>query len=301
MTKGQIFNIQKYSIHDGPGIRTTVFLKGCPLSCIWCHNPESQSPEQQLLLYDKRCIGCGKCLEACQHGAIYLKDGKMLFDRDKCISCGDCAGVCFPKAREMAGELVDTDHVMKQIEKDRIFYEESGGGVTFSGGEPLMQPDFLLELLKCCKAADIHTAVDTCGYASPEVLTATSNYTDLYLYDLKLMDDEKHIKYTGVSNELILGNLQLLSKLGKRIFIRLPFMPGINDDEANIKATAEIIRTTAGVEQVNLLPYHNIAADKYNRLGKPHSLMEIKVPAQEDIELIAGKYMSYGIKVKIGG
>ncbi len=301
MTKGQIFNIQKYSIHDGPGIRTTVFLKGCPLSCIWCHNPESQSPEQQLLVYDKRCIGCGKCLEACQHGAIYMKDGKMLFDRDKCTSCGDCAGVCFPKAREMAGELVDTDHVMKQIEKDSIFYEESGGGVTFSGGEPLMQPDFLLELLKRGKAADIHTAVDTCGYASPEVLTDTSNYTDLYLYDLKLMDDEKHIKYTGVSNKLILENLQLLSRLGKRIFIRLPLMPGINDDEANIKATAEIIRTTAGVEQVNLLPYHNIAADKYSRLGKPHSLMEIKVPTQEDIELIVGKYMSYGIKVKIGG
>lgn len=301
MIKGRIFNIQKYSIHDGPGIRTTFFLKGCPLGCIWCHNPESQSPEPELLFYARRCIGCGKCLEVCQHGAIYMQDGKMQFDRNKCSNCGSCAEVCYPKAREMAGDLVDVNYVMKQIEKDRVFYEESGGGVTFSGGEPLMQPEFLLELLKQCKERELHTTVDTCGFANAVVLASISTYTDLFLYDLKLMDDEKHIKYTGVSNKLILESLRILSKLGKRIFIRIPIMPGINDDDENIEATADVIRNTPGVEQVNLLPYHNIAVDKYNRLGKPNSLMEIKVPTAEEMELIAEKFISKGIKVKIGG
>lgn len=301
MIKGRIFNIQKYSIHDGPGIRTTVFLKGCPLSCIWCHNPESQSPGQEVLFYGRRCIGCGKCMEACKQGAIYLQDGKMQYDREKCTSCGSCTEVCYPKAREVAGNLVDVNYVMNQIEKDRIFYEESGGGVTFSGGEPLMQHEFLLELLKQCKEREIHTAVDTCGYADPDVLASVSMYTDLYLYDLKLIDDEKHTKYTGASNKLILENLKTISKLGKRIFIRIPLIPGINDDNENIEATARIIKNTTGVEQVNLLPYHNIAVDKYNRLGRSNCLMKIKVPTEEEIGQIAQKFMVYGIKVKIGG
>lgn len=301
LIKGRIFNIQKYSIHDGPGIRTTVFLKGCPLSCIWCHNPESQSLEQEVLFYDRRCIGCGKCMEVCKQGAIYMQDGIMHYDRDKCTSCGSCAEVCYPKAREIAGDLVDVNYVMKQIEKDRIFYEESGGGVTFSGGEPLMQAEFLLELLKKCKEREIHTAVDTCGYANADVLTAVSKYTNLYLYDLKLVNDEKHIKYTGISNKLILENLKTVSKLGKRIFIRIPLMPGINDDDENIEATSEIIKNTPGVELVNILPYHNIAVDKYNRLGRPNSLMESAVPTEEEIGQIAQKYMAHSIKAKIGG
>jgi pyruvate formate lyase activating enzyme len=301
LIKGKIFNIQKYSIHDGPGIRTTVFLKGCPLNCIWCHNPESQSQEQEVLFYSRRCIGCGKCMEVCKQGAIYLQEGTMHYDRDKCTSCGSCTAVCYSKARELAGDLVDAKYVMKQIEKDRIFYEESGGGVTFSGGEPLMQPELLLELLKQCKEREIHTTIDTCGYASTDVFTDISKYTDLYLYDLKLIDDEKHIKYTGVSNKLILDNLKTVSKLGKRIFIRIPVIPGINDDNENIAATAEVIKNTLGIEQVNILPYHNIAVDKYNRLGRPNSLMEIKVPTEEEIEQIAQEYLAHSIKVIIGG
>ena len=290
---GMIFNIQRYSIHDGPGIRTTVFFKGCPLSCIWCHNPESQSFGPELMVYARRCIGCGKCTEACAHNAIS--------DRSKCISCGSCAEVCHAKARELAGKKMSVREVIAQIEKDSIFYDESGGGVTFSGGEPLSQPEFLLELLKQCKKREYHTAVDTSGYGAAETMEAISSFTDLFLYDLKLMDDNKHIKYTGVSNKLILENLRLISRLGKKIFIRIPLIPGINDDEENIRAAAEVIRGTAGVEQVNVLPYHNIAADKYARLGKHSSLKDITVPSDEHMEHIAEKFFNYGVKVKIGG
>lgn len=293
MIKGTIFNIQKYSIHDGPGIRTTVFLKGCPLSCSWCHNPESQAFGPENMYYSKRCIGCGKCLEVCKHGALY--------NRDKCTSCGSCAEVCYAKAREIVGKLTTVPEVMYQIDKDSIFYDESGGGVTFSGGEPLSQPEFLLELLRQCKKKEYHTAVDTSGYGSVETIKAISGFTDLFLYDLKLMDDDKHMKYIGVSNKLILENLKIISQLGNRIFIRIPLIPGINDDESNIKATAEVIQNTSGIEQVNILPYHNIAADKYNRLGKQSSLMTIPVPDREYVESIVGKFLAYGVKVKIGG
>ncbi|MHB1394899.1 MAG: glycyl-radical enzyme activating protein [Clostridia bacterium] len=293
MCKGRIFNVQRYSIHDGPGIRTTVFLKGCPLSCIWCHNPESQAFGPELMLYSKRCISCGKCVEVCKNGA--------LLDRDKCTSCGSCAEACYAKARENVGELVTVQQVITQIDKDSIFYDESAGGVTFSGGEPLSQPEFLLELLRQCKKREYHTAVDTSGYGSPESIEAISGMTDLFLYDLKLMDDDKHIKYTGVSNKLILENLKTISQLGNKIFIRIPLIPGINDDESNIKATAEVVQSIPGIEQVNILPYHSIAADKYNRLGKQCSLMDIPVPDREYVESIAGKFLAYGIKVKIGG
>ncbi|KUO73918.1 MAG: radical SAM protein [Clostridia bacterium BRH_c25] len=293
MSTGRIFNIQRYSIHDGPGIRTTVFLKGCPLSCIWCHNPESQSFDPELMLYDKRCIGCGKCAEVCKHGA--------LLDRSKCTSCGSCAEVCYSKARELAGKLMTVTEVIAQIEKDSIFYDESGGGVTFSGGEPLSQPEFLLELLKQCKKREYHTAVDTSGYGAAEMVKAVSSMTDLFLYDLKLMDDDKHISYTGVSNKQILENLKTISRLGNRIHIRIPLIPDINDDESNIKAAAEVIQSIPVIEQVNILPYHNIAVDKYTRLGKPSSLMDIPVPSNEYMESIAEKFLSYGIKVKIGG
>ncbi|HYF82444.1 MAG TPA: glycyl-radical enzyme activating protein [Clostridia bacterium] len=301
MCNGRIFNIQKYSIHDGPGIRTTVFLKGCPLSCIWCHNPESQAFGPEIMLYNKRCIGCGKCVEVCKHGALFLLDGSLHFNRDTCTSCGSCTEICYAKAREAAGKWAAVQEVMYQIDKDSIFYDESGGGVTFSGGEPLSQPEFLLELLTQCKKREYHTAVDTSGYGAPETIKTISGLTDLFLYDLKLMDDDKHMKYTGVSNKLILENLKTISQLGNKIFIRIPLIPGINDDESNIKATAEVIQSTPGIEQVNILPYHNIAADKYNRLGKQNSLMDIPVPSSEYVESIAGKFLAYGIKVKIGG
>jgi pyruvate formate lyase activating enzyme len=290
---GIVFNIQRYSIHDGPGIRTTVFLKGCPLSCSWCHNPESQSFSPEIMLFSKRCIGCGKCAEVCKHEA--------LLERDKCVTCGSCAEACYAKARELVGRLMTVPEAIAQIDKDSIFYDESGGGVTFSGGEPLSQPEFLLELLKQCKKREYHTAVDTSGYGAAETIKEISSFTDIFLFDLKLMDDDRHIRYTGVSNKLILENLKTISQLGNKMYIRIPLIPGVNDDEGNISAAAKVIQVTPGIEQVNILPYHNIAADKYNRLGRHSSLMEIPVPSGEYIESVAGKFLEYGIKVKIGG
>jgi pyruvate formate lyase activating enzyme len=298
---GKILNIQKYSIHDGPGIRTTVFFKGCPLKCIWCHNPESQSFDNELLLYNKRCIGCKDCVETCKYGAIGFENGGIKFNRDKCISCGSCTEKCYAKARELAGKAMTAEEVIDQIKKDSIFYDESGGGVTFSGGEPLSQPDFLLELLEQCKKNEYHTAIDTCGYGATEIVTAASRMADLFLYDLKSMDDEKHVRYTGVSNKLILENLNAISRLGSRIFIRIPLMPGINDDKVNIKATAEVIKNTSGIDQVNILPYHNIASDKYTRLGRQNGSVDIPVPSEEHIESIKKEFLDCGIKVKIGG
>jgi len=299
--EGCIFNIMKYSIHDGPGIRTTVFMKGCPLRCLWCHNPESQMPRPQLIRFPNRCIGCGSCAKICSTGAIMIIDNKIKYDITKCTSCGKCTEVCYAGAMEMAGKHMSVEEVMKEIEKDMAFYEESGGGVTFSGGEPFMQPAFLKELLIGCRRKGIHTTVDTSGFAQKDIIMELSQYIDLFLYDLKLMDDEKHKKYIGSSNEAILDNLKELVKLGKRIFIRIPIIPGINDDNDNLEATGRFLSGIRGIEQINILPYHNIAMEKYKRLNKEYCLPDIKEPSQEKMKVIAEKLTSYGFKVKIGG
>lgn len=299
--EGCVFNIMKYSIHDGPGIRTTVFMKGCPLTCWWCHNPESQQVKRQVVRFPDRCIGCGKCAEACTTGAIAIEDKRMKVDIKKCISCGSCAEVCYAGAVEMAGKAMTAAEVIKEVEKDNIFYEESGGGVTFSGGEPFMQPEFLLEMLRSCKKKGIHTTVDTCGFVKKDILGEHSEFIDLFLYDLKMMDDAKHKKYTGVSNELILNNLKELTKLGKRIFIRIPIIPGINDDDANLEETGKFLSALNGIEQINVLPYHNIAMEKYKRLGEEYSLADIKTPSDDRMNEIAQKLKAFGFKVKIGG
>lgn len=298
---GVIFNIQKYSIHDGPGIRTTVFLKGCPLSCTWCHNPESQSFEKELMFFPNRCISCLECTKACSSGALTVKDNIISRDAGACSMCESCVSVCCTNAMEAAGRQVETANLIKELEKDVIFYDSSRGGVTISGGEPLAQGEFTLELLQCCKQSEIHTAVDTSGFGNASELEKISKYTDMFLYDIKLMDEERHKQHTGVSNKLILQNLKLLSSLGKRIWIRIPVIPGINDDEENIEATAKLIKSTGGIEQVNILPYHNAAMEKYRRLNKVYKLQDVKIPGKEYIQEIADSYRQKGVNVIIGG
>lgn len=298
--QGLIFNIQKYSIHDGPGIRTTVFLKGCPLSCSWCHNPESQSFHKELMLFSNRCIGCGECIKVCKYGAL-SSNSTIHRNAEMCIMCGSCAQICCTNALEMAGREVSVADLMKELEKDIIFYDSSRGGITLSGGEPLSQGEFVLALLKHCKKLEIHTTLDTCGFGSSTLLEEISKYTDLFLFDIKLMDEARHKQHTGVSNESIIQNLQLLSSLGKRIWIRVPIIPGINDDEENIAATAKLIISTRGVEQVNILPYHNAALEKYHRLNKTYQLNQTKLPEAEHMKNIADLFRFHGVNVIIGG
>jgi len=301
LTKGIVFDIKKFSIHDGPGIRTTVFFKGCPLSCWWCHNPESQVLEPELVFWESRCIRCGTCLEVCEQGAISWHGDVVSTDGQKCTLCGDCAELCYAEAREIAGREMTVAQVMEEIERDIPFYDESGGGVTFSGGEPLLQQDFLLALLRACKEKEIHTALDTCGFAPWETLDSMREYVDLFLYDLKLMDDAKHRKFTGVSNEFILGNLQALSQRRHNIFLRVPLIPGINDDDENIRQIGAFAAALPHLNRVDILPYHHAAVEKYKRLNKVYELPETRPPSDKRMAEIVQILRGFGLEVKIGG
>ena len=296
VTTGTVFNIQRYSIHDGPGIRTTVFLKWCPLNCWWCQNPESQLSGREMVFWEDRCIGCGACSTICPSGAIQIKNGIPVTEKEKCILCGKCIEKCPALAREMIGKKITAEEIIKEVEKDLVFYEESGGGVTFSGGEPLGQSEFLEELLNACQKKKIHTAVDTSGYVSWEILNKISSKVDLFLYDLKIMDSERHKKYTGVSNELILENLKKLSSVHNNIFVRFPVIPGINDDYQNIKEMGEFL-SSLKVTQVNLLPYHYIGVDKYRRLGRTYKLATTQPPSEEKLSEISAILRKFNLKV----
>jgi pyruvate formate lyase activating enzyme len=300
MTTGTIFNIQRYSIHDGPGIRTTVFLKGCPLNCWWCQNPESQLSGQEMIFWGDRCIGCGACSTICSSSAIQIKNGIPITKKGKCILCGKCIEKCPTLAREIIGEKLTAEEVIKEIEKDLVFYEESGGGVTFSGGEPLGQSEFLEGLLNGCREKKIHTAVDTSGYISWEILNKISLKVDLFLYDLKLMDNERHKKYTGVSNEIILENLKKLSTVHNNIFVRFPVIPGINDDYQNIRKLGEFL-SSLEITQVNLLSYHYMGMDKYRRLGSTYKLATTQPPSKEKLSEVSAILRKFNLNVKLRG
>ncbi len=296
VSTGTVFNIQRYSIHDGPGIRTTIFLKGCPLNCWWCQNPESQLTEQETVFREDRCIGCGACSTICPSHVIQIKNGLPVTEKEKCILCGKCIEKCPALAREMIGKKLTTEEVIKEIEKDLVFYEESGGGATFSGGEPLKQSEFLESLLNGCREKKIHTAVDTSGYISWEILNKINSKVDLFLYDLKIMDNERHKKYTGVSNESILENLKKLSSIHNNIFIRFPVIPGINDDYQNIRETGEFL-SSLKIAQVNLLPYHYIGVDKYRRLGRTYKLATTQPPSEEKLSEVSAILRKFNLNV----
>jgi len=301
MQSGLIFNIQKYSLHDGPGIRTTVFLKGCPLHCPWCHNPEGMSRQRELVVLESRCIGCGQCRLACRYGATIPGDGALPPRSEVCELCGACVEACPTQGRQIIGQEVSASQVLETVLQDQIFYEESGGGVTFSGGEPLSQPEFLRSLLAACRGRGLHTAVDTCGLAHPDDMLAVAALTDLFLYDLKFMDDAKHRRYTGVSNALILENLQALGRAHGRIWLRVPIIPGINDDQADLEAAARFAATVPGVRQVNLLPFHRTGLPKSRRLGQENGLVEVQPPSTEAMDCAVATFKQEGLTVKTGG
>jgi len=302
MQRGRVFNIQRYSVQDGPGIRTTVFMKGCPLSCQWCHNPEGQSPEPELLVFEHRCIRCGACVTVCPNASAQIPVLEPLRPIPaNCSLCGACVAACPTEARQMAGDMMTVDEVLAVVLKDRVFYEDSQGGVTFSGGDPLMQPDFLQALLEACKKVELHTAVDTCGLASRETILALAPLTDLFLYDLKLVDAQKHRQFTGASNQVILENLNYLGRHHTRVWLRIPVIPGINDAPESMDATAQLAASLPGIRQVNLLPYHPSGIAKFQRLGQAYPLAATRPPTQADLDAITNIFKSHGLVVLVGG
>lgn len=300
MERGLVFNIQKYSIHDGPGIRTTVFLKGCPLRCCWCHNPESQSADSELRLQHHRCIRCGGCVEVCPQSSA-VGPAALEASDENCMGCGQCAEACPTGARQMAGRAMTVDDVCAEIRRDRVFYDESGGGVTVSGGEPLMQPAFLRSILQVCKSDEIHTAVDTCGWAAREDLLHIAPSTDLFLFDIKFMDDSLHRQYTGRSNAPILDNLKALAAVNANIWIRFPVLPGWNDGREQVEAAARFAASIAGVQQVNLLPYHELGSHKTSSRNAPQGARTLEPPTPERMQRVARTFQSFGLVTQIGG
>jgi pyruvate formate lyase activating enzyme len=301
-TKGVIFNIQHYSIHDGPGIRTTVFLKGCPLRCPWCQNPESQTSRPEIFFDSEKCTGCGTCVQVCPEGAIELYEGRSRTNRDLCQGAGKCAEVCPNEARNLMGRYVTAGEVFERVAADDIFYQRSGGGVTLSGGEPLAQPQFAISLLKLCKDAAIHTTLDTCGYASWATVKRVLEYVDLVLYDLKHMDPVEHEKHTGVPNDLILDNARRIHhELSIPMLARIPIIPGHNDTAENIAATAQFIATELDSIEVHLLPYHRMGETKHERMEQPSKSISVQPPSDERMEEIKEIFESFGLTVNLGG
>lgn len=300
MRTGLVFDVQRYSTRDGPGIRTTVFFKGCPLSCWWCHNPESRGRDPFVHHDRSRCLVCGECVAACPSGALSLTDQGVTTDAALCHDEGVCAAVCPAEARRRIGRRLTAAEVMSQLERDRLYYEESGGGVTFSGGEPLQQWRFLAELLEACGERDLHRAVDTTGFAAPKVLMRIAEHTDLFLYDLKVMDPELHRRVTGVALAPIVENLGRLLRAGSRVRIRIPLIPGVTTDES-IDRTGSLLASLPAVEGVGLLPFHRSAKDKHRKFGMPW-LMESDEPiAAERVAGWATRLEGWGLPVAVGG
>ena len=299
-----VINIQRFSVHDGDGIRTTVFFKGCYLNCWWCHNPESQNFAPEAMINPEKCTGCTACEHACPHHAIHMEDCKQCTDRGKCEACGKCVDFCVNNAREIVGKQYTVQELVKEVEKDYMFYEESYGGVTLSGGEAMAQDmEYMTELLKKLQRKGFNVAVDTCGYAPQENFEKVLPYVDTFLYDIKLMDDEKHKKYMGQSNKLILSNLKYISDHGARIDIRIPVIGGVNDNEQEMEAILSYLKEeNIAVAQVNLLPYHDIASSKYDRLDENYKGKDFYVPSNEYMEALQAKFQQNGFQnTKIGG
>ncbi|MBW1636277.1 MAG: glycyl-radical enzyme activating protein, partial [Deltaproteobacteria bacterium] len=295
-----VFAIKRYALHDGPNIRTTIFFKGCPLGCHWCHNPEGIEREIRVITLAKKCVGSGECIKICPENALNLSKGIIYRDVELCSGCGRCVDICPALSHEAVGWETNTEQLMEEIKKDLPFFDQSGGGVTFSGGEPLMQPEFLLDLLQQCGTLEIHRTVDTSGFAPTEILLTIAEHTDLFLFDIKHMDDKKHRFFTGVSNERILHNLKTLSETGSHIRARIPLISSINDDEKNIRATGLFLTEIAPVQGVDILPHHNSGMAKYRKLDLKYLGSEMKCPEESRINRTVSILREYGLDVHLG-
>ena len=292
---GQVFNIQHFSTEDGPGVRTTVFLQGCPLKCLWCANPESQKAVRQLAHRSALCIKCGTCIKNCPNGALSVKDSVISIDRNKCVSCGRCTDVCPSRAMFFDGEKKTADEVFAEILRDKGFYTASGGGVTCSGGECMTQADFVGEIFRRCREEGIHTALDTCGYFDPENIEKVLPYTDLVLYDIKMMDSAKHKELTGCGNELILDNLRRIVEYPAKVYIRIPVIPEYNDSVNELTEIARFVKDLDPSLHVDLLPYHRFGTAKYEMLGIPYQLNGVTSPDEEQKESYKRIFINLGL------
>jgi pyruvate formate lyase activating enzyme len=283
---GTIFDIKRFAVHDGPGIRTTVFFKGCPLRCAWCHNPESMKIQRQIVFFENKCIGCGECFKRCPNGAVIATPEGRKYYRDKCKLCGTCVEYCYAEATVMQGKIVNVEEVVEEVKKDMPFYKNSNGGMTISGGEPTLQPEFCSAIFEACQKEGMHTALDTSGHVKLETLKEILKHVDLILYDIKHLDPAIHKEYTGVSNELILSNLREINKLGIPIEIRMPTIPGINDTESNLLALCNLVDELRSIERIRLLPYHRLGEGKYQRLDMDYRLKGLETPKKERMKEI---------------
>ncbi|WP_378954763.1 glycyl-radical enzyme activating protein [Pelosinus sp. sgz500959] len=299
-TKGIIFDIQRFSVHDGPGIRTLVFLKGCPLSCRWCSNPESQEQEPQIMFVERNCLRCKRCAEVCPLGAIEFTP---IFKRnsEKCVQCESCIDVCCSNALIMSGRLQSVDQVINELAKDNIHYRRSGGGITLSGGEPLFQAEFSHQILKACKAKGWHTAMETTGFANERALELVLPWLDLVLLDIKHLDDQKHQSYVGQSNQLILKNAETIGNYRVPIVVRVPVIPGFNDNRKAIQEIAEFARSIKQVTELHLLPYHRLGEQKYQYLERKYEMEMVKPLTKDQLSELRDVAVAAGLPCKIGG